>query len=68
MLGCTQGTKANAHKALVRPFLECACAVWNPYTVHDIALLELVQNRAAIIKVREVEVTWQAQQTSQNII
>ena len=33
-------------KHLLGP-LEYACAVWNPYTVHDIALLESVQNRAA---------------------
>ena len=47
MFGCTQEAKANAYKALVRAFLEYACAVCNPYTVHDIALLESVQNRAA---------------------
>ena len=33
--------------ALVRPYLEYACAVWAPYTIHDIDLLETVQNRAA---------------------
>ena len=47
MFGCTQEAKADAYRALVRPCLECACAVWTPYTVHDIDLLESVQNRAA---------------------
>ena len=47
MFGCTQEGKANAYRALVRPCLEYVCAVWNPYTVHDIDLLESVQNQAA---------------------
>ena len=34
-------------EALVRPYLEYACAVWAPYTAHDNDLLESVQNRAA---------------------
>ena len=46
MFGCTSEAKTNAYKALVRPFLEHACAVWNPCVVHDIDLLESVQNRA----------------------
>ena len=47
MLGCTQEAKVNAYRALLRPCLECPCAVWTPYVVHDINLLESVQNRAA---------------------
>ena len=47
MFGCTQEAKANAYRALVGPCLEYACAVWTPYTVDDIELLESVQNRAA---------------------
>ena len=46
VFGCTQEAKANAYKALVRPCLVYVCAVWTSYTVHDIDLLELVQNRA----------------------
>ena len=47
MFGCTQEAKINAYMALVRPYLEYACAMWAPYTIHDIDLLETVQNRAA---------------------
>ena len=47
MYGCTQEAKINAYKALVRPYLEYACAVWAPYTTRDNDLLESVQNRAA---------------------
>ena len=46
MYGCTQEAKINAYKALIRPHLEYACAVWAPFTACDIALLESVQNRA----------------------
>ena len=52
MFGCTQEAKALIrpcleYRALVRPCLEYACAVWIPYTVRYIDLLESVQNRAA---------------------
>ena len=47
MYGCTQEAKIIAYKAIVRPYLECACAVWAPYTVHGNDLLESVQHRAA---------------------
>ena len=33
--------------ALVRPHLEFACAVWDPYTTSDIQKLEGIQRRAA---------------------
>ena len=45
--GCMQKAKINAYKALVRPYLEYACAVWAPYIAHDNDLLESVQNKAA---------------------
>ena len=47
LFGCTQEAKANAYRALVRPCLKYACAMWTPYIVHDIDLLESVQKRAA---------------------
>ena len=47
IFGCTQQAKINAYKALVRPYLKNACAVWAPYTTNDTDLLEAVQNRAA---------------------
>ena len=34
---------ATAFKVQVRPFLEYACPVWNPYLVKDIYLMESVQ-------------------------
>ena len=36
-----------AFKVLVRPILEYACAVWNPYLVKDIYAIESVQRRAS---------------------
>ena len=36
-----------AYKCLVRPLLEYACTVWNPYTAADKATLESDQLRAA---------------------
>lgn len=36
-----------AFEVLVRPILEYACAVWNPYLVKDIYAIESVQRRAS---------------------
>ena len=36
-----------ALNVLVRPILEYACAVWNPYLVKDIYAIESVQRRAS---------------------
>ena len=39
--------KSKAYTTLVRPQLEYACSVWNPYTKRNIHRIELVQHRAA---------------------
>jgi hypothetical protein len=39
--------KKQAYKFLVRPSLEYACSVWDPYTKENIIQLEQVQRRAA---------------------
>ena len=39
--------KSNAYKTLIRPTLEYACPVWDPYTKSDIQRLEMVQRRSA---------------------
>ena len=40
-------TKETAYKALVRPLLEYAAPVWDPYTENEIEALEKIQRRAA---------------------
>jgi hypothetical protein len=40
------GLKTTAYRALVRPTLEYACAVWDPYTSSNIKSIEKVQRRA----------------------
>ena len=43
----SQTVKTQAYQALVRPHLEYASSVWDPYTQANIRKLEMVQRRAA---------------------
>ena len=45
--GCPQDVKAQAYTTLVRPVLEYASTVWDPYTLQQIYALERVQRQAA---------------------
>jgi len=44
---CNQEVRCTAYTHLVRPMLEYASCVWDPYLVKDINSLEMVQRRAA---------------------
>ena len=44
---CNQEVKCMAYTHLVRPMLEYASCVWDPYYDKDINALEMVQRRAA---------------------
>ena len=45
--GCSKKMRQQAYISLVRPHLECSCAVWSPYITKDISRVEMVQRRAA---------------------
>ncbi|MCW4309772.1 MAG: hypothetical protein N0E61_16330 [Candidatus Thiodiazotropha endolucinida] len=44
---CPQDIKVQSYQTLVRPILEYASTVWDPYTMTNITQLEAVQRRAA---------------------
>ena len=44
---CSKQVKESAYLTMVRPQLEYASAVWDPYHVGDISELEKIQRRAA---------------------
>jgi hypothetical protein len=44
---CKQSIKEKAYITLVRPLLEYASAVWDPYTLTNVSALDKVQRRAA---------------------
>ena len=43
----SQDLKSKAYKVVIRPTLEYACAIWDPYTKKHINALEMIQQRAA---------------------
>ena len=45
--GCKQPVKEAAYNAIVRPTLEYAASVWDPYTNQQVTSVERVQRRAA---------------------
>jgi hypothetical protein len=45
--GCPQDVKVQVYTTLVRPVLEYASTVWDPYTLQQIYALERVQRQAA---------------------
>ena len=45
--GCSRETKDKAYNTMVRPILEYAGAVWDPYQSNHIDMLEKVQCKAA---------------------
>ena len=44
---CSSTVKASSYLTLVRPIMEYAASVWDPYHLNDIQALEKVQRRAA---------------------
>ena len=50
---CSTDVKSKAYTTLVRPQLQYACSVWNPYTKRNIYQIELVQYKVASFVFRD---------------
>ena len=44
---CPISVKVSGYKSLIKPILECASVVWDPYTRKDILAIESVQRHCA---------------------
>ena len=57
LYSCPSELKSTAYKSLVRPHLEYASTVWDPFTSNQIDKLEAVQRRAARFAIRDYDYT-----------
>ena len=46
-MGCPKYVKERCYTTLVRPTMEYACAMWDPYTQSNVKKIEMIQRRAA---------------------
>ena len=52
---CSRKIKEMAYKSCVRPALEYACTVWDPYTQQHIDRIEAIQRRAGVLSCNDIE-------------
>ena len=52
---CSRKIKEMAYKSCVRPALEYACTVWDPYTQQYIDRIEAIQRRAGVSSCNDIE-------------
>jgi hypothetical protein len=55
--GCSKQTKSLAFTSLVRPQIEYACTVWDPYLIKHVRKLDMIQRRGARFVVADYRYT-----------